>query len=59
MVIALWGTPVLEINPYEANDFKKGTLQARVLIDMDVAPIHPGAWMKFTGLTNTSTIEVV
>lgn len=59
LVIALWGAPILEINPYDPDGFKSGLITARVLLDMDVAPIHPAAWMKFTGINNTTTITVV
>lgn len=51
-VIAMWGAPVLEINPFDTTDFKKGFFTARMLIDCDVAVIHPSAWMKFTGITS-------
>ena len=57
-VITMWGAPVLEINPYEANDFKKGFFAARMLIDCDIAVIHPEAWMKYTGITHLDWEEM-
>lgn len=58
-VVTLWGSPVLELNPYDAADFKKGQIQARMLVDCDIALIHPEAWTKFTGLANITEIEVL
>jgi len=43
-VVAMWGVPVLEINPYDPGGFKKGTFEARVVIDIDVGLLHPEAW---------------
>lgn len=43
-ILAMWGTPTLEINPYDANDYKAGIIQARIFVDCDVAVAHPAAW---------------
>ncbi len=43
-ILAIWGAPTIEINPYDPAGFKAGTFEARILIDCDVAIVHPAAW---------------
>lgn len=43
-VLAMWGVPVLEINPNDPAGFKAGTIEARMLIDCDVGLLHSAAW---------------
>lgn len=47
-VVGLWGVPMLEINPNDPTGFKKGTFEARVVIDTDVGLLHPEAWTVHT-----------
>jgi len=47
-VLAMWGIPTLEINPNDPQGFKKGTFEARVVIDIDVGLLHPEAWTVHT-----------
>jgi HK97 family phage major capsid protein len=51
LIVALWGSPVLELNPYENTDFRTGMIQARMFIDCDVAVGHPAAWSVHTSVT--------
>lgn len=50
-VLAIWGTPTIEINPYDPSGFKAGTFEARLLIDCDVAIVHPGAWTVHSSIS--------
>jgi len=43
-VLAMWGVPVLEINPNDPEGFKAGTFEARVVTDIDIGLLHPEAW---------------
>jgi HK97 family phage major capsid protein len=43
-VFSLWGVPMLELNPYGGDNFKKGMIEARMVADCDVAILTPAAW---------------
>lgn len=58
-IFALWGTPVLEINPNDPAGFKANIIQARIVIDCDLGLLNPGLWMKFTNITNLPEIEII
>ena len=44
--VGIWGNGfTLEINPYDGTGFKTGMIQVRILIAMDVAVLHPSAFV--------------
>ncbi len=47
-VVAMWGVPFLEINPNDPTGFKKGSFEARIVIDIDVGLLHPESWSVHT-----------
>lgn len=50
--LGIWGAGfVLEINPFDPALFKKGMIQARVLVSCDVAFLHPVAFSVATSIT--------
>lgn len=49
-VLTIWGTPTIEINPYDPAGFKQGMFEARLLIDCDVALVNPAAWSVHTAV---------
>jgi len=49
-VLAVWGVPMLELNPYDPTDFKSGMVGARMMLSADVAFLHPTAWSKHSAL---------
>jgi HK97 family phage major capsid protein len=50
--VCFWGAGlVLEINPYEQNNFRAGIIQARVLVSCDVAVLHPPAFIVASSIT--------
>jgi len=52
MWLGIWGSGfVLEINPYDSTGFKTGTIQARILVNLDVAVLHPAAFCKAESIT--------
>lgn len=50
-VLAMWGVPVLEVNPLDPTGFRSGIIKARMLIDCDVGVLHPAAWTVHSSLT--------
>ena len=44
VIFALWGSPVIELNPNDPVGFKSGRIDARLIMDCDVAVCHPAAW---------------
>lgn len=44
LLLAIWGTPFIEIDPRDPVGFKVGTVQARMMVDCDVALRTPAAW---------------
>jgi len=50
LLVAIWGSPVLELNPFENTDFRTGMIQARMFIDCDLALGHPAAWSVHTAV---------
>lgn len=50
-VLAMWGTPVLEVNPNDPAGFKAGIFEAKIVVDCDVGLLHPAAWTVHTSLT--------
>lgn len=50
--IGIWGQGfVIEINPFDPTGFKAGAIQARLLVSMDVAILHPAAVCVSTSIT--------
>ncbi len=50
--LGIWGSGfVVEINPYDSTGFKTGTIQARILISMDIAVLNRDAFCKATSIT--------
>lgn len=50
--LGLWGPGlVVEINPYDATGFKSGTIQARILVSLDVAILQPSAFVVASTIT--------
>lgn len=50
--MGIWGEGfIVEINPFEASNFKVGTIQARVLVSCDVAILHAAAFNVATAIT--------
>ncbi len=50
--LGIWGDAfALEINPFDPNAFKTGTIQARILMTCDVAVLHPSAFVAATAIT--------
>lgn len=43
-VLAMWGVPVLEVNPNDPEGFKAGVFEAKIVVDCDVGLLHPAAW---------------
>lgn len=50
-ILAIWGSPSIEINPYDPAGFKAGTFEARILVDCDVAIVHPSAWTVHSSIS--------
>lgn len=50
-VFAMWGVPMLELNPYSGTNFKTNQIEARMIIDCDVAIMTPAAWTVHSSLT--------
>lgn len=50
-VLAMWGVPTMEVNRNDPAGFKVGTIEARMLIDVDVGLLHPAAWTVHTSVT--------
>lgn len=52
VILGLWGAGfVFEVNPYDPTGFKAGTIQARVLVSLDVAIAHPSAFCVASSIT--------
>ena len=50
--LGIWGSGfVIEVNPYDSTGFKSGTIQARILVSMDVCILHPAAFCKAESIT--------
>lgn len=50
--VGIWGDAfVLEINPYDPTHFKSGVIQARIILNSDVAVLHPAAFVKAESIT--------
>ena len=45
------GSFVLEINPSDPSGFRVGTIQARVIVSMDVGVLHPAGFVVAPGVT--------
>ena len=43
-VFAIWGVPMLELNPFSGTNFKTNQIEARLIIDCDTAILTPAAW---------------
>ncbi len=51
VVVPLWGTPMLEINPSDPADFRAGIIQARIWLSCNVGVQHPASWSVHSALT--------
>jgi len=50
--LGIWGSGfIIEVNPYDSTGFKSGTIQARILVSMDVCILHPAAFCKAESIT--------
>lgn len=50
--VGVWGDAfVLEINPFEATNFRSGVIQARILLAADLAVLHAAAFCKAESIT--------
>ncbi|MBL8450261.1 MAG: phage major capsid protein [Dechloromonas sp.] len=50
-LLATWGSPHVELNPYDPSGFKAGTVDARLIYDVDVAVQTPAAWTVSSSIT--------
>lgn len=50
-ILGIWGTPRIEINPYDQTGFKTMVIEARLIVDIDVAVQTPAAWTAVTSIT--------
>ncbi len=53
VVIGQWGPPgiTVELNPFEATNFRSGMIQARMVLSVDMGVIRPSAFVKSTSIT--------
>lgn len=52
VLVGLWGPGVaLEVNPYDADGFKRGSVQVRVMVSVDVAVRQPAAFVSASSIT--------
>ena len=50
--LGVWSSGfVVEINPYDSTGFKTGTIQARILVSLDVCILHPAGFCKAESIT--------
>lgn len=50
--LGIWGSGfIVEINPYDSSGFKTGMIQARILVSLDVAVLHPAAFCVSSSIT--------
>lgn len=50
--VGIWGQGfVVAINPFDPTHFKTGVIQARIIVSMDVAVLHPAAFCKSESIT--------
>lgn len=50
--LGIWGGGfIIEVNPYDSSGFKIGQIQARILVSLDVAVLHPAAFCKSESIT--------
>lgn len=51
LLLPIWGNPRIEINPFDPSGFKSLTVDARLVLDVDVAIQTPAAWVSSSSIT--------
>lgn len=51
LVVGFWSGIEVELNPFDPDGFKAGTIQARVMVTMDTAVLHPAAFSVARAVT--------